>query len=362
MSETSNSKTSKFHPALSITNVKTLIPITLDLESGQHHSWAVLFKVQARVHDVLEHIIPPTEEKAIAAFEKAKADDLPLWKRLDAVVLQWIYATVSTDILTSILIDDDSAEHAWKSVADLFQDNKNSRAMYLNKEFTNTSLADFSTTNAYCNCLKSLADQLANVGDPINDHGMVLKMLQGLTEQYSNFVTVMQNKKTLPTFATARSKLALEETTLSERSKQESGSTVLIANNYSTDAGSSFQTPHHNNNSNGRVKTNKNRSNNKNHNKNGGGGGSGQAGGGHRNNRWGSQASGDGRPIYQQWTQPPWETKPRQPGVLGARPYQQRHNGLQLTSNQQCTRCPFLSPIRIGIWTPGQRLTCRPHK
>ncbi|XP_045831113.1 uncharacterized protein LOC123922442 [Trifolium pratense] len=156
MSEPSNSKTSKFHPALSVTNVKTLIPIMLDLESGQHHSWAALFKVQARVHDVLEHIIPPTEEKAIAAYEKAKADDLPLWKRLDAVVF----------------------------VADLFQDNKNSRAMYLNKEFTNTSLADFSTTTAYCNRLKSLADQLANVGALVNEHGMVLKMLQGLTEQF----------------------------------------------------------------------------------------------------------------------------------------------------------------------------------
>jgi hypothetical protein len=111
--------------------------------------------------------------------------------------------------------------------------------MYLHKEFTNTQLADFSTTNAYCNRLKSLADQLANVGAPVNDHNMVLKMLQGLTEQYSNFVTVLQNKKTLPTFATARSKLALEETTLSERAKQEAGSTALVANNYSIDDGSS---------------------------------------------------------------------------------------------------------------------------
>jgi hypothetical protein len=244
------SETHKFHPALSITNVKSLIHITLDLEFGQYRSWSALFKVQARVHDVLEHIILPTDEKEKAAYEKTKAEDLALWKRLDAVVLQWIYATVSSDILTSILVDDDSAEHAWKSVADLFHDNKNSRAMYLNKEFTNTNLADFSTTNAYCNRLKSLADQLANVGDPVNDHSMVLKMLQGLTEQYSNFVTVMQNKKTLPTFATARSKLALEETTLLERAKQDSSSTALVANNSSPDVGSSFQTPHQNNNSN----------------------------------------------------------------------------------------------------------------
>ena len=68
----------------------------------------------------------------------------------------------------------------------------------------------------YCNCLKSLVDQLANVGAPVNDQNMVLRMLQGLTEQYSHFITVMQNKKTLPSFAIARSKLALEETTILE--------------------------------------------------------------------------------------------------------------------------------------------------
>ena len=133
-------ETSKFHSSLAITNVKTLIPITLDLESGQYHSWVALFKVHVKVHNVLEHIIPPTDAKENVVYDKAKVYDLPLLKRLNAAVLQWIYATVSSDILTSILIDDDSTEHAWHSVADLFHDNKNSRALYLNKAFTNISI------------------------------------------------------------------------------------------------------------------------------------------------------------------------------------------------------------------------------
>ncbi|XP_058765145.1 uncharacterized protein LOC131638593 [Vicia villosa] len=167
---------------------------------------------------MIEHIILPTDADEKAAYEKTKADDLALWKRLDVVVL----------------------------------------AIYLNKEFTNTNLIDFSTKNAYCNRLKSLADQLAIVGTPVTDHSMVLKMLQGLTKQYSKFFTVMQNKKTLPTFAIARSKLALEETTLLERAKQDSGSTSLVANNYSSDVGSSFQTPYQNNNTKYRNKNNAN--------------------------------------------------------------------------------------------------------
>ncbi|WVY97993.1 hypothetical protein V8G54_030144 [Vigna mungo] len=107
---------------------------------------------------MLEHIIPPTDAAAITTYQTAKVDDLPLWNRLDVVVLQWIYATISLDILTSILVADDSAERAWQHVADLFQDNKNSRAMYLETQLTNTCLTDFSSTSAYFNHLKSLAD------------------------------------------------------------------------------------------------------------------------------------------------------------------------------------------------------------
>ncbi|XP_062075499.1 uncharacterized protein LOC133779563 [Humulus lupulus] len=339
-------ETSKFHSALAITNVKTLIPITLDLESRQYHSWAALFKVQARVHNVLDHIIPPTDAKEKAAYDKAKAEDLPLWKRLDAAVLQWIYATFSFDILTSILIDDDSAEHAWHSVADLFHDNKNSRALYLNKAFTNTSLADFSTTNAYCNRLKSLADQLANVRAPVNDQSMILRMLQGLTEQYSNFVTVMQNKKSLPSFAIARSKLALEETTILERAKQES---ALVAHSQTSDDDMNHQNPsqgnsnhnNHHNNNNHRDKNGTNRKNNK----NSGGRNSGKGGRNFGSGSAGGSGSGGGRgrhpqqwqpgswmqwapwicppspyPSYNNWARPTFTPRPPQHGLLGPKP------------------------------------------
>ncbi|XP_059289757.1 uncharacterized protein LOC132043267 [Lycium ferocissimum] len=139
------------------------------METGHYHEWATLFKVLARVHSVLEHIIPPTDTTELTAYNATKAANLPLWKRLDAVVLQWIYATVSHDILTSILVADDVAEKAWNRVAQLFQDNKHSRAAYLETEFTTTKIADFGSVMVYYNRLKSLTDQLANVGSPVSD-------------------------------------------------------------------------------------------------------------------------------------------------------------------------------------------------
>jgi hypothetical protein len=47
---------------------------------------------------MLDHIIPPTEAQAIQASADLKATDSELWNRLDAVVLQWMYATEYSSI------------------------------------------------------------------------------------------------------------------------------------------------------------------------------------------------------------------------------------------------------------------------
>ncbi|XP_047170872.1 uncharacterized protein LOC124839174 [Vigna umbellata] len=312
---------SKYHSALAVTNVNNLIPITLDMET------------------------------AITAYQTTKAADLPLWNRLDVVVLQWIYATISPDILTSILVADDSAERAWQHVADLFQDNKNSRALYLETQFTNTYLTDFSSTSAYCNHLKSLADQLSNVGAPISDQRLVLRLLAGLTEAYAGFVTVMQQKDELPSFATTCSRLKLEETTIKERATRESGSTALLT----VDEGFSSRPQHHNSNitsSQARNNPNRGKKNNRgrvNNNRSGKGG---------RGSAWAAGAGRGGAPQQQQyqtyppyqhpffnpwagWAQPPcpyptasWQPRPpRQVGILGSRPPQQAYNASVAPSN-----------------------------
>ncbi|XP_058746379.1 uncharacterized protein LOC131619283 [Vicia villosa] len=117
-----------------------------------------LFMIQPRFHNVLDHIIPPTYEKDVAAAATVKNNDIDLWNRLDAVVLQWMYATVTQDILNSILVINDTSKQCWKCIAVLFHDNKHSRAVQLKSRFNNTNLEDFPSTKAYFNHLKLLAD------------------------------------------------------------------------------------------------------------------------------------------------------------------------------------------------------------
>ncbi|XP_071689282.1 uncharacterized protein [Rutidosis leptorrhynchoides] len=105
----------KFHPALSVTNRKNMIPITLDIENAQYNSWAQLFKTHCRAYDVLDHIIPATDDDGSLSTTTVNTDPTKsaLWSRLDAIVLQWIYGTISVSLLDNILEDESTAANAW---------------------------------------------------------------------------------------------------------------------------------------------------------------------------------------------------------------------------------------------------------
>ncbi|XP_024636322.1 uncharacterized protein [Medicago truncatula] len=237
------------HSAFTINNVKTIILVTLDNDSNLYLSWSALFLVQARVHNLLDHIIPPSDEKFIRTADDLKANDSDLWNRLDAVVLQWMYATITQDILNSIIVINDTAEACWNHIAAMFNDNKHSRVVQLENQFSNTNLEDFPSTKAYCNCLKLLSDQLANVDSLVSN-------------------TRLQHDP-LPTFVAAKSRLDLEESTILQRAARDSSTSTpaaLVANTTTplTDVSPpshSMRNGHNRNNSRGRGKKN-NRNNN----------------------------------------------------------------------------------------------------
>jgi hypothetical protein len=179
------------HPAHTVSNIKTHIPITLEMEKGLYSTWAELFKVLARSFRVVDHIIPP---KA-ASTAKDPNFDQEEWDDVDATVLTWIYSTISLDLLHTIIAPDQSAMDAWNRLPDIFQDKKNTRVVYLEDQFTHTELAHFPNVSAYCLKLKSLADQLANVGSPVSDSRLVLQLVKGLTNAYGSVATFIHPTK-----------------------------------------------------------------------------------------------------------------------------------------------------------------------
>ncbi|XP_074277652.1 uncharacterized protein LOC141601282 [Silene latifolia] len=104
---------SGFHPAYSVSNIKNDVQITLETENVHYASWAEIFLNTARAFDVLDHIAP---QKDGVIMKDAT------WDRLDAIVKQWIYSSISLDLLHTILEPGSTAQKAWDRLKDIFNE------------------------------------------------------------------------------------------------------------------------------------------------------------------------------------------------------------------------------------------------
>ncbi|XP_045786291.1 uncharacterized protein LOC123881612 [Trifolium pratense] len=317
---------SDFHPALAVTNIKNCIPFVLEMEKDHYSMWAELFEIHARAHKVIDHIIPqPGKEKPAptdANFE--------MWTTLDSTVLQWIYSTISFDLLTTILEKGSTAMAAWNRLAGIFEDNQNSRAVALEQDFSSTRMEDFPNVSAYCQRLKQLSDQLKNVGAPVSENRLVLQIVSGLSEPYRGVATLIRQSRILPSFYEARSMLILEESGLAKMHSTSPSTALHTAVSRDSNDSSQQRSNRRQNNrsSSGRNRNNQTRT-----------GGRGQRGGSRFDSpSWTSQPWQQSQyPPWSPWgwTPPPWSVPPcpyptsqwtrptapsRQPGILGQRP------------------------------------------
>ncbi|KAJ0489871.1 putative RNA-directed DNA polymerase [Helianthus annuus] len=211
----------KIHPAVTVSNIKNFIPVLLEMETGQYSSWCELFRIHCRAFQVIDHLSPKSDTKPATTTSTDPKPAAPstdeLWDRLDAIVLQWIYSTISNDLLSTIIRPGNTAYDAWSTLEGLFHDNKNARAIHLMQRFATTRLDGFPNMSAYCQAIKSLADQLANVGAPVNNKRLVLHLLAGLTDQYEGISTILPQKEPTPSFYEARSQLCMIENQKAEK-------------------------------------------------------------------------------------------------------------------------------------------------
>ncbi|KAL2933351.1 Retrovirus-related Pol polyprotein from transposon TNT 1-94 [Bienertia sinuspersici] len=187
---------SEFHPAFSVTNICNDIPLVLDREKVQYSTWVELFQTHCHAYDVLDHIDPLTPRP------KDVSDSL--WNRLDSVVKKWIYGTITDDLLCTILHKGSTAQDTLNRLKAIFQDNKNTRVVYLENQFYSLHYSQFYDISSYYQKLKALKDELAN---------LVLRLVAGfINTEYDTVAAMIQLTDPLPPFETARSKLLLEET------------------------------------------------------------------------------------------------------------------------------------------------------
>ncbi|KAF5785529.1 hypothetical protein HanRHA438_Chr10g0442071 [Helianthus annuus] len=196
-----NNKTDALHPVYTVNNIQHKVRV-LDGTKVTYSSWVKLFQLHARGYKVLDHIDgtkPPAKEDP--NFES--------WTEIDAIVLQWIYGSLSDELLVRVLEPESTALEAWTRIKNIFLNNKGSRAAALEHAFTNLTLKSMPSLQAYCQKLKEIAGQLSDVESPVSENRLVIQLVRGLSPEYDTVAA--QLNQSLPSWEVAVNLLDLEE-------------------------------------------------------------------------------------------------------------------------------------------------------
>lgn len=97
---------------------------------------------------------------------------------MNAVVKSWLYGTVTSDLADDVIEQRATAHEAWLAIEGNFLDNKETRALHLNAKFhafTKGALCIYE----HCKHFRLMADDLADLGEHVTDHTMVLTCCAG---------------------------------------------------------------------------------------------------------------------------------------------------------------------------------------
>lgn len=223
----------------SITNK---VPVKLDLEKHNYNSWCSFFKIHLGSLGLKSHI-----ENKPSTDASSSAPD-PEWCKLDDLIKMWILGSLCDSLQEQVVSTPGFAKDLWDHLETLFHDNKDARAINLDNELRSIKIGNM-TINEYCTKIKSMADRLKNLGSPDSEKNLVIYAVNGLDSRFATIVKIIRHREPLPSFATARNMLLLEESTLKEQTNSpatfdstSSSPTILLASNSSGHKGTSNAT------------------------------------------------------------------------------------------------------------------------
>ncbi|XP_026458513.1 uncharacterized protein LOC113359030 [Papaver somniferum] len=151
-------KKKSLHPAFVVTNIKTLIPILLDIKHDEF------------LHEFFcsNSISKLTIWNFFIGGSATPTDlDAATMKQLDALCCQWMFSTMAKDLILTVLKSGKTAKEIWDHLKKLFQDNKGSRATTLESKFVNLKSTECNGVDNYCDKLKSFSDRLSDLDFPM---------------------------------------------------------------------------------------------------------------------------------------------------------------------------------------------------
>ncbi|GJY07283.1 hybrid signal transduction histidine kinase M [Tanacetum coccineum] len=166
-------------------------------------------RVFFHVHDSIEDWVIGTQGSHVQSDTVSSLDKE--WSRLNDLVKVWILGTCCESLQDQVVSTPGTAKDLWDHIKDLFHDNEDARAIALDNQLRSVNI----------------------------DKNLVIYALNGLDSRYKHIAKIIRHTKPLPTFATTKTMLLLEETELKDEGSLDrthvdssaSSPTVLLAPN-----------------------------------------------------------------------------------------------------------------------------------
>jgi hypothetical protein len=145
----------------------------------------------AQLAGYLDGSIKAPEVELITKDDTGKELNIPnpayaRWIAEDQTVPGYLLRNMTREVLVQVA-GLESAEEVWVSVTEMFSAVSQSRIVHLHTALAKTQKENMSA-KAYFGRIKSLADEMANAGERLDDTQVISYILAGLDDQYDGFV------------------------------------------------------------------------------------------------------------------------------------------------------------------------------
>ncbi|GAB2294185.1 hypothetical protein Dimus_038285 [Dionaea muscipula] len=189
--------------------------VTLKLTQSNYPLWREQLLALAESQDLNEHLTGPAPEKFTTPAASSDTTTTPssttisetylAWRKKDRLLRGWIIGTLSEESL-GLVVGLDSAKAVWDALQDEYAQDSQEREFTLRQQLVYLRKGEDKTLRDHIHAFKSLCDNLAAIGKPVNDKEKVFFLLTSLGPHYEHFATTML-KPPLPSYKDVVSQL-----------------------------------------------------------------------------------------------------------------------------------------------------------
>ena len=170
--------------------------------------WAAYQRAQLKKEKLWTAVV--TDRPASGSDDKKSDPVVEAWDAMNEAALATIQMSVKPVHLNTVT-SVDTAKEAWDALKVMFEARDNAQLLRLMDELSSLKKGDDENIIKFASRAKMIRDELAMLGNPVDDNTLALRVLSGLLSQYRMLRTVLENKETKLVMSDVTDKLPQED-------------------------------------------------------------------------------------------------------------------------------------------------------